>query len=157
MDFIKDFLFDEVYEEDLKVKISNKTFYITHGDGYLSWDKSYRVLKRLIRSRIFIWFYRSLHPRMGYAFGRWVSKKGNHYKHSEEYNKRISDEMQKQAQPFFDNGCDYFISGHYHQAKELDDENGKLLILGDWLSFFTYGKFNGQELTLNYWKKDEDD
>ena len=61
MDFIKDFLFDEVYEEDLKVKISNKTFYITHGDGYLSWDKSYRVLKRLIRSRIFIWFYRSLH------------------------------------------------------------------------------------------------
>jgi len=65
--------------------------------------------------------------------------------------------MQKQAQPFFDNGCDYFISGHYHQAKELDDENGKLLILGDWLSFFTYGKFNGQELTLNFWKKDEDD
>ena len=65
--------------------------------------------------------------------------------------------MQKQAKPFFDGGCDYFISGHYHQAKELKDENGKMLILGDWLSFFTYGKFDGQDLTLNHWGKNEND
>ena len=157
MDFINDYLFDEVYENDLKIDIAEKTFYITHGDGYLSWDRSYRVLKRFIRSRLFIWFYRSLHPRIGYAFGRWVSKKGEHYKHSDGYNKRIADEMQKQAKPFFDGGCDYFISGHYHQAIELKDENGKMLILGDWLSFFTYGKFDGQDLTLNHWGKNEND
>ena len=37
----------------------------------------------------------------------------------------------------------------------LDMKNGKLLILGDWLSFFSYGKFDGQDLKLHFWKKDE--
>ena len=155
MDFINDVLFDKVYYDDVKLKIGKKTFYITHGDGFLSWDKSYRALKKFIRSRLFIWFYRSLHPRIGYSFANWVSKKGEHYVHSKEYNKKILDEMKVQSMPFLDDGCDYFISGHYHQAKELDMKNGKLLILGDWLSFFSYGKFDGEDLRLHFWKKDE--
>ena len=155
MDFINDVLFDKVYDDDVKLKIGKKTFYITHGDGFLSWDKSYRALKKFIRSRLFIWFYRSLHPRIGYSFANWVSKKGEHYVHTKEYNKKILDEMKVQSKPFFDDGCDYFISCHYHQAKELDMKNGKLLILGDWLSFFSYGKFDGQDLKLHFWKKDE--
>ena len=155
MDFINDTLFDEVYSDDVKIKIGGKTFYITHGDGFLSWDKSYRALKRLIRSRLFIWFYRSLHPSIGYSFANWVSKKGEHYAHSDEYNKKILNEMRIQAKPYLDNGRDYFISGHYHQAKELDMKNGKLLILGDWLNFFSYAKFDGNDLKLCFWKKDE--
>ena len=155
MGFINDVLFDKVYDDDVKLKIGKKTFYITHGDGFLSWDKSYRALKKFIRSRLFIWFYRSLHPRIGYSFANWVSKKGEHYVHTKEYNKKILDEMKVQSKPFLDDGCDYFISGHYHQAKELDMKNGKLLILGDWLSFFSYGKFDGQDLKLHFWKKDE--
>jgi UDP-2,3-diacylglucosamine hydrolase len=155
MDFINDTLFDKVYDDDVKLKIGEKTFYITHGDGFLSWDKSYRALKKFIRSRLFIWFYRSLHPRIGYSFANWLSKKGNHYVHTKEYNKKILDEMKIQSKPFLDGGCDYFISGHYHQAKELDMKNGKLLILGDWLSFFSYGKFDGEDLRLHFWKKDE--
>ena len=155
MDFINDILFDRVYDDDVKLKIGKKTFYITHGDGFLSWDKSYRALKKFIRSRLFIWFYRSLHPRIGYSFANWASKKGEHYVHTKEYNKKILDEMKVQSKPFLDDGCDYFISGHYHQAKELDMKNGKLLILGDWLSFFSYGKFDGEDLRLHFWKKDE--
>lgn len=155
MDFINDTLFDKVYDDDVKLKIGKKTFYITHGDGFLAWDKSYRALKKFIRSRLFIWFYRSLHPRIGYSFANWLSKKGEHYVHTKEYNKKILDEMKVQSKPFLDNGCDYFISGHYHQAKELDMKNGKLMILGDWLSFFSYGKFDGEDLKLHFWKKDE--
>jgi len=155
MDFINNTLFDKVYDDDVKLKVGEKTFYITHGDGFLSWDKSYRALKKFIRSRLFIWFYRSLHPRIGYSFANWVSKKGDHYVHTKEYNKKILDEMKIQSKPFLDGGCDYFISGHYHQAKELDMKNGKLLILGDWLSFFSYGKFDGNDLRLHFWKKDE--
>ena len=109
MDFINDVLFDKVYDDDVKLKIGKKTFYITHGDGFLSWDKSYRALKKFIRSRLFIWFYRSLHPRIGYSFANWVSKKGEHYVHTKEYNKKILDEMKVQSKPFLDDGCDYFI------------------------------------------------
>ena len=54
-----------------------------------------------------------------------------------------------------DEGYNYFITGHYHQAKELSLNGGKLLILGDWLSFFSYAKFDGQDLKLHFWKDHE--
>ncbi|MBT3738975.1 MAG: UDP-2,3-diacylglucosamine diphosphatase, partial [Candidatus Marinimicrobia bacterium] len=77
------------------------------------------------------------------------------YHHSEEYNKKISDEMTIHANKQFSNGSDYFISGHYHQAIDLKLKNGKLLILGDWLSFFSYAKFDGENLKLHFWKDNE--
>jgi len=154
-DFITETLFDKTYFSDTEFIINGKNFFITHGDGYLSWDTGYRILRRFIRSRIFIWTYRWIHPRIGYAFARWISKKGENYHHSEEYNKKISDEMSIHANKQFSKGSDYFISGHYHQAIDLTLKNGKLLILGDWLSFFSYAKFDGEELKLHFWKDNE--
>ena len=154
-DFITETLFDETYFSDTTFTANGKKFYVTHGDGYLSWDTGYRILKRFIRSRLFVWSYRCLHPRIGYAFARWISKKGENYHHSDDYNKKISDEMAIHAKKRIDDGFDYFITGHYHQAKELPINGGKLLILGDWLSFFSYAKFDGHDLKLNYWKENE--
>ena len=59
------------------------------------------------------------------------------------------------AKKRLDEGFDYFITGHYHQAKDLPLNGGKLLILGDWLSFFSYAKFDGHDLKLNFWDKNE--
>ena len=53
-DFITDTLFDYTYFSDTQFEINGKKFYVTHGDGYLSWDLGYRILKSLIHSRIFI-------------------------------------------------------------------------------------------------------
>ena len=154
-DFITETLFDKTYFTDTTFNVNGKKIYVTHGDGYLSWDRGYRLLKRIIRSRLFIWFYRWIHPNIGYAFGRWVSKKGEHYIHSDQYNERIANEMSIQANKRLEEGFDFFITGHYHQAKELSLKSGKLVILGDWLSFFSYAKFDGQDLKLHFWKKDE--
>ena len=52
---------DKIYVDD-HVNINGKKFYITHGDGILSWDHGYRLLK-VIRSKIFIkLFYYSSNP-----------------------------------------------------------------------------------------------
>ena len=73
-DFITEVLFDKTYFSDTSFNSNGKKFYVTHGDGYLSWDRGYRLLRAIIRSRLFIWLYRWVHPNIGYAFGRWVSK-----------------------------------------------------------------------------------
>ena len=98
---------------------------------------------------------RCIHPNIGYAFGRWVSKKGENYEHSDQYNERIANEMSIHAEKRLGEGYDFFVVGHYHQAKELSLKSGKLVILGDWLSFFSYAKFDGQDLKLHFWGKDE--
>ena len=84
-----------------------------------------------------------------------MSKKGEHYEHSDAYNNKIADEMSIHANHKFEAGFQYFVTGHYHQAKELTLNGGKLLILGDWLSFFSYAKFDGQDLKLHFWKDHE--
>ena len=151
-DFITDQLFDKTYDSDTTFELGDKNFYVTHGDGYLSWDKSYRILRLIIRSKLFIWLYRMIHPSIGYAIASFISKKGSNYQHSEIYSKKISDEMAFHAKNRIESGSDYFISGHYHQAEERKINNGKMIILGDWLSFFTYAKFDGENLKLHYWK-----
>jgi len=154
MDFITEQLSHKTYFEDLSLEISGKRFFITHGDGYLSWDRGYRLLRSIIRSRLFIWLYRWVHPRVGYGFAQWISKKGEHYIHSDEYNQRVQTEMGKHARLKFDQNYDFFITGHYHQAQEIKIDTGKLFILGDWLGYFSYAEFDGKNMKLKYWEKD---
>ena len=47
-DYFKSFT-TKTFLDDTKIKINNKSIYLTHGDGILSWDKSYRFLKKVIR------------------------------------------------------------------------------------------------------------
>lgn len=155
-DFITRTLTSRTYFEDTTVELGGKIFFLTHGDGYLSWDTGYQAVRRVIRSRIFITLYRWLHPNLGYRFANWISKKGRHYEHSEAYNRQVLEEMKIQAEIKTRAGFDYFITGHYHQAREEAVDGGKLLILGDWVSYFSYGYFDGRELSLQFWEGDED-
>jgi len=50
------------------------------------------------------------------------------------------------------NGADYVIMGHYHQAKEVNLTKGKLIVLGDWIRYNTFAVFDGDNLSLNYWR-----
>ncbi len=50
--------------------------------------------------------------------------------------------------------ADYFVFGHRHLPIEHVLSNGKsqYLNLGDWLSFNSYGVFDGKELKLEYFE-----
>lgn len=152
MDFITGKLTTKTYFEDTSFSLNGKSFYVTHGDGHLSWDRGYRVLKAVIQSRPFTWLYRWIHPTLGYRFANWISKRGKHYDHSEEYNRRVLEEMKNFAEIQTTNGSDYVVSGHYHQAVVENVKDGKLVLLGDWISYFTYGLFDGHDLTLKTWE-----
>jgi UDP-2,3-diacylglucosamine hydrolase len=46
-------------------------------------------------------------------------------------------------------GYDYIILGHRHIAVDYPlNQNTRLIILGDWLSHFTYAVFDGNSLEL---------
>ena len=154
-DFISGQLFDTIYKEDSIQDIHGKKFYLTHGDGIISWDVGYRILKATIRNPIFIWLYRWIHPTIGFGFANWISKKGQHYEHSDKHNEKILNELESFAKPHIANGVDYVITGHYHQATDHSINEGKLLILGDWIRYFSYGYFDGNDLTLKFWEADD--
>ena len=49
---------------------------------------------------------------------------------------------------------DYFIFGHRHLPMEIKvGNNSKYINLGDWISYYTYGKFDGETMCLNTFKE----
>jgi len=150
--FMTDVLMDKVYFDDTTLEINGKKFYITHGDGLLSWDHGYRLLKKVIRSRFFIWMFRWLHPTLAYKIANSISKSGRHDTHSEDFNKDVRIEIQNVAKTHFDNGFDYMICGHYHLGEMFTVNKGKLAVLGDWFHKPSYAVFDGQDLILVHWE-----
>ena len=151
-EFAEDILFTKVYPKGHIFEVNGKKLLIIHGDGLLSRDKGYRVLRGLFRNRLFVALYRILHPDLGYTFARWISKAGNHTPHSDEYNQAVVTELKEVARNHNNQGIDYIVMGHYHQAKKVSLGDGSLVILGDWISLNSFGYFDGDEFSLNYWR-----
>ena len=44
---------------------------------------------------------------------------------------------------------DYFVFGHRHLPLNINlNEQSKYINLGDWITYYTYGVFNGEKLEL---------
>ena len=154
-DHITNDIMDEVYLDDKQIEINGKKFFLTHGDGLLSWDHGYRFLKKVIRSKTFIWLFHWLHPTIGYRIAGMISRSGKKDTHGEDFNEDVRAELQKVAKEHFDNGYDFMISGHYHLGEMFLIEKGKLVVLGDWFHRPSYAVFNGEDLELRHWEDDD--
>ena len=49
---------------------------------------------------------------------------------------------------------DYFVFGHRHLPLAIDlGKQSQYINLGDWITHFTYGVFDGKTLSLKTWNK----
>jgi UDP-2,3-diacylglucosamine hydrolase len=49
------------------------------------------------------------------------------------------------------------VFGHRHLPLELSvDDKATYINIGDWISHYTYGVFDGETLTLQHWKPEND-
>ena len=144
-DYFKSFT-TKTFLDDTKIKINNKSIYLTHGDGILSWDKSYRFLKKVIRSKIFRLLY-SLIPK---KYGNKIAKKISYERkdsHKIDLNKlnKIHEELIDFSRKQWDDGADCVIMGHYHHNFDFYENGKELHILDDCSeNDFNYIKFDGQ-------------
>jgi len=151
-EFMTQEIMDYVHYNDVVLDCNGKKFHITHGDGLLSWDHGYRLLKKLIRSPFFIWLYRWLHPTIAYKIANGISRSGRHYSHSENFNEDVRNEIQDVAKKQFENGIDFMVCGHYHLGEMFDINERKLAILGDWFHRPSYAVYDGTDFKLHQWE-----
>ena len=151
-DFIKDEIMDKTYLNDAEIKIKNKRIFITHGDGLLSWDHGYRLLKTVIRSKLFTKIFQWLHPTIAYKIAKFISRSGKHNTHNNDFNKDVRSELKNYAEKHFEEGFDYMITGHYHLGELFELKKGKLAVLGDWFFRPSYAIFDGEELQIKNWE-----
>ena len=140
--------------KELLIEINQKKFFLAHGDGLGPGDRKYKFLKKLMSHRISKWAYRWLHPDWGLGLANYFSRRGA--KHQGAHDGAFKGEDKEwlilfakeyaKAHPI-----DYFVFGHRHLALTLPiGENSMYINLGDWLHYYSYGVFDGEKFSLNY-------
>jgi UDP-2,3-diacylglucosamine hydrolase len=147
----KDEIGMHVHAKPFSVAIRNAKFFLHHGDGLAHKDLGYRILKRVLRNRLSIWLYSWLHPDLGVKLARFSSRKSRDYTSQKDYGE--SDGMKMFAKQKIGEGYQYVIMGHNHKPVLQRIGNGYYVNLGDWISHYTYGVYNGKKFELLEWKQ----
>lgn len=144
-----------------EIKIfENKKFYLAHGDGLGPGDTGYKFLKKVFAFRPNQWLFNWLHPDIGTRLGLYFSKKSR-YAHiakegrKEEINDFHDEMLYKYSLDILkeNKDIDYFVFGHRHLPLDIRlNEKTRFIILGDWLTNFSYAVFDGNEIELKYYK-----
>lgn len=147
-----------VYFEPKEFVFNNKKFLIGHGDGLGPGDKGYKMMKKVFRNPACQWLFGVLPPYFGIGLANYFSRKsraktgmvdevflGEENEWLIIYSKEV---LQKEH-------FDYFIFGHRHLPIDVAlNKESRYLNLGEWIKYNSYGVFNGETLTLQYYKED---
>lgn len=147
-----------LHTEPETVEMGDKIFMLSHGDGLGDPDPKFRFLRSVFRNRICRQLFSCIHPRWAMAFGlRWAAH--SRVKHTLQggdppYMGEDREFLVQYAKEYLKNHpeINYFIFGHRHIELDLMlSRTSRVMIIGDWISQFTYAVFDGTQLFLeNY-------
>jgi UDP-2,3-diacylglucosamine hydrolase len=142
-----------LHRNPIIVDLLGKTFFLAHGDGFDETDRKFIFLKKIFTNKFLQWSFSRIHPN--FAIG--IAGKWSRYSRDQ----HGVDAFKEEDEPFvvyarkhlLDESPDYIVLGHRHLPTIYSlNERTELIILGDWLSNFTYGVFNGKEFSLIQYK-----
>lgn len=147
------------------VDIADRTFYLAHGDGLGDPDKKFRFVRAIFHNPLCQFAFRRLHPDVGIRFGLAWAKRSR-LKHSAEtggggepaYMGEDKEHLVLYAKQYLKNHPDinFFVFGHRHIELDLAlSRQTRVLILGDWVSQFTYAVFDGRQMYLESYSEGE--
>jgi len=141
-----------VYHDNQTFTFHGKSFLIGHGDGKGPGDKGYKRMKKVFTHPVSKWVYRWLHPDLGVKLAQYLSVKNKlisgeaDVKFLGEDNEWLVQYCKRKLQT---QHYDYFVFGHRHLPMTVTlNEQSTYINLGDWIGYFTYGVFDGAQMTL---------
>lgn len=149
-------------EISFTTEIYGKLFYLAHGDGLGAEDKKYKILRRIFHNATCKRLFSALHPRWGVQFGlNWA--KHSRLKHERAggdppYMGEEHEDLIRFSKGYLSTHADinYFIFGHRHIELDLSlSPTTRTLIIGDWISRFSYAVFDGESLKLEHFIEGE--
>lgn len=140
-----------VFHQPQDIKINTTRFQIGHGDGLGPGDLRYKMLKKVFRNPLSNWLFGILHPDLGIGIANTWSKtsrasnmeKDQEFLGEDEWLYAYCKEQEKLEHR------DYYVFGHRHLPLKLEvAADSSYVNLGEWLSHYTYGIFDGRELRI---------
>ena len=145
-----------VYFEPKDFEWNGQMFHIAHGDGLGPGDHRYKFIKKVFRNKFSQWLFGIFPPYMGMGLANFLSQRSRAQTGATEevflgeekewliiYSK---DMLKKKTYNFF-------VFGHRHLPVDFRLSNGSRYInLGDWIRYYTYAVFDGENLELKSYK-----
>ncbi|NQV15081.1 UDP-2,3-diacylglucosamine diphosphatase [bacterium] len=144
----------KIYQKESVIEFANKRFFILHGDGLDKDDVKYQRLQRVIRNPVFIWVFKWIvHPNIGHAIARVISRHSRDKYRSETADYLLNQVRKnyKMAEEKLSGDVDFVIMGHIHYPKLKMFSGKAFLTIGDFLNYYSYGYFDGVNLSLKQW------
>ena len=158
--WMKDYFLEEfnipVYFNPITVELSGKRFYLGHGDGLGPEKFGAKFINKLFKNSIAQWTFSLIHPSIGVRLGQYFSKKSRYADSNESFKGEDGEFLIIFAKQMLQREhYDFFIFGHRHIPTDLKlNENSRYINLGDWINNCTYAVFDGTNLELKKFKKD---
>jgi UDP-2,3-diacylglucosamine hydrolase len=153
-DYFKKEFNAQIYHQPMLRKINQKVFFIGHGDGLGPGDLKYKIIKKFFRSKVCQWTFARFHPNFGIGIANYFSRKSRatNGKNDEKFLGKenewlylYSKEIAKKEK------IDYFVFGHRHLPIELPIDQSTYYNLGEWISYCTFGQFDGEDFHMKSW------
>ncbi|MFH0778241.1 MAG: UDP-2,3-diacylglucosamine diphosphatase [Candidatus Eisenbacteria bacterium] len=140
----------DVSADWLECRLQGRKTCMSHGDGLVSGDLGYKILKKMLRSRLNVGLYRLIHPDVGVPFALLSSRLSR--KTSVSKMKEIADALFREvALGKFAEGFDLVILGHVHMPFHRTHEGREFYVVGDWIENLSYLVMENGRLKREAW------
>jgi UDP-2,3-diacylglucosamine hydrolase len=142
----------QVFRVNQEFTFADKTFLIGHGDGKGPGDVGYKRMKKVFTNPLSKWLFRWLHPDIGMRLAQYLSVKNKLISGDEDITFLGEDKewlILYSKRKLETKHYHYLVFGHRHLPLKVSvGENSEYVNLGDWISYFTYGVFDGETLEI---------
>ena len=148
-----------VYFEPLEFERKGRSFLIGHGDGLGPGDHRYKRLKKLFRNPVSKWLFGIFPPVLGMGLANYLSRRSRARGLQEEVFLGEDKEwlIAYCREQLMKKNTDFFVFGHRHLAIDYRlNERSRYINLGDWMTYYTYAVFDGEQLDLKSYKGKND-
>ncbi|MDZ7765477.1 MAG: UDP-2,3-diacylglucosamine diphosphatase [Melioribacteraceae bacterium] len=149
-DFFAEDIGATLYYNPFTIGLNGKKFFLGHGDGLISNDLGYKILKKVLRNKFLQFLFSLIHPDLGIKLASSTSKKSRDYTKTKDYGE--SDSLFEVAKKKIDHGADYVMFGHSHRRRFEKYNQGYYVNLGTWLTQPCYGKFENDKFEIIDWE-----
>lgn len=145
-----------VHTEPLVKEIYGKKFFLAHGDGLGDNSKSFKVIRYLFHNKYCRKAFATIHPRWALSFAH---KWSNHSRATGDLVDYLGEDKEHlvlfaKEQLKNSPNINFFIFGHRHILLDLMlSTTSRIVILGDWINYFSYAVFDGDNLSLEIFEQ----
>lgn len=141
-----------VFHDNQEYTFADKTFLIGHGDGKGPDDLGYKRMKKVFTNPFFQWLFKWLHPDIGVRVAQYLSVKNKLISGDDDVTFLGEDNewlILYSKRKLETKHYNYLIFGHRHLPMKVTvAENAEYVNLGDWITYFTYGVFDGENFEI---------